>query len=114
MLDLLQTGGGVHRELAAVIPAPGVLAALYDVLPRRSSRLVGTLENDHALVRGYRAVATDPAAARRARRVSGRDLDLRTAGSSALLDELSGPPRAPTRDTDRQDAVADPDELVPW
>jgi hypothetical protein len=95
LLDLLQTGGGVHRDLAAVVPAPGVLAALYDVLPRRSSRPAGAPGvlavlprrairpatapgvlprrairpaaapgDEHALVRGYRAVATDPAAAR--------------------------------------------------
>lgn len=62
-LDLLQTGGGAHRELAAVVPAPGVLAALYDVLPRWSSALRGS-PGEHALVRGYRAVASDPEAAR--------------------------------------------------
>src|SRR6185295_3629383 len=62
-LDLLQTGSGVHRELAAVVPAHGVLAALYDALPRFDAPASGA-GTEHALVRGYRAVATDPAAAR--------------------------------------------------
>lgn len=64
LLDLLQTGGGAYRELAAVVPAPGVLAALYDVLPSGSGERAGAPEDEHALVRGYRAVALDPATAR--------------------------------------------------
>jgi hypothetical protein len=35
------------------------------------------------------------------------------AASSVLLDELSAPPRDAPRDTDRQDAMTDPGELVP-
>jgi tetratricopeptide (TPR) repeat protein len=83
LLDLLQAGGGVHQELAAVVPAPGVLAALYDVLPRRSRRLTGAPGHEHALVRGYRAVATDPAAAR-AELVAFRDA-ISTSGQPRLV-----------------------------
>lgn len=81
LLDLLQTGSGVHRELAAVVPAPGVLAALYDVLPRRSGGLTSAPGNEHALVRGYRAVATATA---RAELVAFRDA-ISTSGQPRLV-----------------------------
>ena len=60
---------------------------------------------------------TDPITARLAAQEALRLRDaLRhpdVAASSVLLDELSAPPRDAPSDTDRQDAVTDPGELVP-
>jgi hypothetical protein len=91
LLDLLQTGGGAHRDLAAVVPATGVVAALHDRLPQRSGGSTGAPEHRGAagvavsegLVRGYRAVANDPAAAH-AELVAFRDA-ISTSGQPRLV-----------------------------